>query len=265
MGRSNHSRRGVVGSWPAGRINNLRLAEGQGFFPARVPKRWIKFIVGIFLLVPCWVLTQTFFTVFTRAAVGENFWRTEEFYFFVLGAILWLVAFFSLPRPFRLYVVGHELTHALWVLAMGGRVHRIFIGERGGHVLADRTNTWIALAPYFFPFYSLLVIGLYGLFGIFWDLTGWPWRPLFYALVGLTWAFHLSFTCWLVPQGQPDLRYGGTFFSLTVIYFLNLVCLSVMLILATRKISFASFLAELFNQSMDFTVGLTFLINEWIR
>ena len=40
------------------------------------------------------------------------------------GVVLWLVTFFGLPRPLWLYVFGHELTHAIWVMIMGGRVHR---------------------------------------------------------------------------------------------------------------------------------------------
>ena len=56
-----------------------------------------------------------------------------------------------------LYVFGHELTHALWVWLMGGRVSRFRVGRDGGHIVTDKNNFWIALAPYFFPLYSLLV------------------------------------------------------------------------------------------------------------
>ena len=53
------------------------------------------------------------------------------------------------------YVFGHELTHALWVWLMGGRVSRFRVGRDGGHIVTDRNNFWIALAPYFFPLYSI--------------------------------------------------------------------------------------------------------------
>ena len=39
----------------------------------------------------------------------------------------------------------------LWVLLMGGRVSRFRVGRDGGHIVTDRNNFWIALAPYFFP------------------------------------------------------------------------------------------------------------------
>jgi len=89
-----------------------------------VPTRWVKFVVAIFLLPVCAILSQTFFTVFARATVTQRLWAGEEFWFFSLGAVLWLIAFLGLPRPIVIYVFGHELTHALWVLLMGGLVSR---------------------------------------------------------------------------------------------------------------------------------------------
>ncbi|MDQ3083005.1 MAG: hypothetical protein M3R07_12430, partial [Gemmatimonadota bacterium] len=45
--------------------------------PLMVPVRWVKFVVAIFLLPVCAVLSVTFFTVFTRAAVDQQFWAVE--------------------------------------------------------------------------------------------------------------------------------------------------------------------------------------------
>ncbi len=95
-----------------------------------MPTKWVKFIFAIFLLPICGVLTQTFFTAFARATVTQRLWAGEEFWFFSLGAVLWLIAFFGLPRPILIYVFGHELTHALWVWLMGGRVSRFRVGPR---------------------------------------------------------------------------------------------------------------------------------------
>lgn len=215
-----------------------------------VPTRWVKFVVGLFLLPPAWVLTQTFFTAFARATLHEDFWATEEFWFFSLGLLIWLVAFFALPRPMWIYVFGHELSHALTVWAMGGRVSQIRITPSGGHILSDRVNTWIALAPYFFPIYSLLVIAIYGGAGLFWDVT--PFRPVLYMLIGATWGFHITFTLWMIPRGQTDLTYGGTFYSVVIIYILNLAILSVFLIVASRGLTFPGFGHELLRHALEF-------------
>jgi hypothetical protein len=202
-----------------------------------IPTRWVKFVIALFLLPLCAILTQTFFTVFARATVTQRLWAAEEFWFFSLGVVLWLIAFFGLPRPVLVYVFGHELTHALWVLLMGGRVSRFRVGREGGHIVTDRNNFWIALAPYFFPLYSLIVIGVYGTLGLFLNVQ--PYGRLLYALIGVTWAFHFTFTCWMIPKKQTDLTDQGTFFSLVVIYLMNLLLLSIMLVLASSQITFA--------------------------
>jgi hypothetical protein len=219
--------------------------------PLTVPTRWVKFVFALFLLPLCVVLTQTFFTAFARAAVAQRLWAGEEFWFFSLGALLWLIAFFGLPRPILLYVFGHEFTHALWVWLMGGRVSRFHVSREGGHIMTSRTNFWIALAPYFFPFYSILVIGIYGVLGLFFNLQ--RYGRLLYALIGVTWAFHFTFSCWMIPKNQTDLRDHGTFFSLVVIYLMNLVLLSLMLVLASPQITFAGFGADLLTNIGNFS------------
>ena len=208
-----------------------------------VPTSLVKLVVAVLLLPLCAILSQTFFTVFTRATVTQRLWAGEEFWFFSLGAVLWLIAFFGLPRPLLVYVFGHELTHAVWVWLMGGRVSQFKVGRDGGHIMTDRNNFWIALAPYFFPLYSIIALGIYGALSLFMDVQ--PYGRLLYAIIGMTWAFHFSFTCWMIPKSQTDLTDHGTFFSLVVIYLLNLILLSVFLVVASPQISFADFGAEI--------------------
>ena len=214
----------------------------------------MKFVVGIFLLPICGILSQTFFTSFAQATVAERLWAGEEFWFFSLGAVLWLIAFFGLPRPLVLYVFGHELTHALWVWMLGGRVSRFKVSRQGGHILTDKNNFLIALAPYFFPLYSILVLALYGALSLFLDLQ--PYGRLLYALLGVTWAFHFTFTCWMIPKNQTDLSENGTFFSLVVIYLINLALLSLMLIIVSPHITFASLGRDLLDNAEHFSHAL---------
>lgn len=235
--------------------HNAALA---GAIPQSVPTRWVKAIVGMFLLPPAWVLTQTFFGAFARTTIHDNFWTTEEFWYFSLGVVMWLVAFFGLPKWVRIYVFGHELTHAFWVLVMGGRVRSLHVGSDGGHVIATKTNTIIALAPYFFPIYSVLVIWLFGVLSIFFDM--YPYRAVLYWAVGATWAFHMSFTCWMIPKGQPDLTYGGTFFSLVVIYLFNLGILSALLITASPGVTVLGFSLDLIENAGAFSHAVTRLV-----
>jgi hypothetical protein len=231
------------------------VARATRFLPApdplTVPTRWVKFVFAIFLLPGCAILSQTFFTVFARATVTQRLWAGEEFWFFSLGAVLWLIAFLGLPRPILIYVFGHELTHALWVLLMGGRVSRFRVGRDGGHVVTNRNNFWIALAPYFFPLYSILAIATYGVLSLFLNVQA--YGRLLYAVIGVTWAFHFTFTCWMIPKNQTDLSDQGTFFSLVVIYLMNLLLLSAMLIFASPEITFAAFGADLLTNLSNFS------------
>jgi len=229
--------------------------------PLMVPTKWVKFIFALFLLPLCAVLSQTFFTSFARATVAERLWAGEEFWFFSLGVVLWLIAFFGLPRPIVLYVFGHELTHALWVWLMGGRVSHFRVGRDGGHILTDKNNFLIALAPYFFPIYSILVLALYGGLSLFVNVQ--PYGRLLYALVGVTWAFHFTFTCWMIPKNQSDLRDNGTIFSLVVIYLTNLLLLGVMLIIASPNITFASFGTDMVRNIANFSHWVVALVDHF--
>lgn len=228
-----------------------------------VPTRWVKFVVALFLLPFCAFLSQAFFTVFTRATVAQQFWAAEEFWFFSLGVVLWLITFFGLPRPLLVYVFGHELTHAVWVLLMGGRVSQFRVGRHGGHIMTDRNNFWIALAPYFFPLYSIIAIGIYGALSLAMDMQ--PYGRLLYAVIGVTWAFHLTFTCWMIPKSQTDLTDHGTFFSLVVIYLMNLLLLIVMLVVASPQITFADFGSEVGENGGRVSDWLNLLIERFKR
>ena len=231
-----------------------------------IPRRWLKAVFGVFLLPVAWLLTETFFGAFSRATAGHGSWLTDEFWFFGLGASLWTLWFFGSvwslgePRPLRAYVFGHELTHAIWVWLCWGKVSGFRVGRDGGYIVTDTHNFFIALAPYFYPLYSLVIIIIYGVASLFHDLTHTtetyllmtPLQWLF-LLLGATWAFHLTFTCWMIPKGQSDLAYHGTFFSLVVIYLMNLLILSGLLILVAREISFASFGREFLINAEDFS------------
>jgi hypothetical protein len=231
--------------------------------PLLVPTRWVKFVAGFFLLPICAIVAQTFFTVFARATVSERLWAGEEFWFFSLGAVLWLIAFFGLPRPLLIYVFGHELTHAVWVLLMGGRITRFRVGRDGGHIITDRNNFWIALAPYFFPLYSLIAIVVYGMLSLAFNMQ--PYGRVLYGLIGVTWAFHFTFTCWMIPKNQTDLTDHGTFFSLVMIFLLNLLLLSVMLVIASPQITFAGFGQNLLTNIGDFAHWVVTLIDRFNR
>jgi hypothetical protein len=163
---------------------------------------------------------------------------------------------FGEPRPVGIYVFGHELTHAIWVWIFGGSVHEFVASAEGGYIRTNKDNFIISLAPYFYPIYSLAVIVVYGAGSLFYDLGRseevFLWmRPIqmLFLVLGFTWAFHLSFTCWMIPKGQTDLTRYGTFFSLVVIYTMNIALLAVFLIIAAPEVTCRSFANELLERT----------------
>lgn len=210
---------------------------------------WLNNLFSIFLVPVAWVFTLALFTSFKHAATVYSFWRTVEFQFFGIGVAVWTFIFaasmwiYGEPRFLRVYVFGHELTHAFWAWALGGKIFSFKATRDGGYIETNRTNFWIALTPYFHPLYSILIIELYGVASWFYDLSG--FTPLLFGMLGLTWAFHFSFTLWMIPKGQSDLASHGTIFSLLVIYLMNIITLAGLLIFAAPEVTFRAFGDEL--------------------
>jgi len=69
----------------------------------------------------------------------------------------------------------------------------------------------------------------------------------------------------MIPKNQTDLSDQGTFFSLVVIYLMNLLLLSVMLILASPQITFAAFGADLLTNLSNFSQWIIDLFQGYAR
>ena len=80
-----------------------------------------------------------------------------------------------------------------------------------------------------------------------------------FLLLGVTWAFHLSFTIWMIPKGQTDLTYHGVFFSLVIIYMMNVLLLTVFLVAAAHELSFAGYRRDLIENAH----GVSALMVQW--
>jgi hypothetical protein len=190
-------------------------------------KRLLRWLLATALLPLCWVSTWTFLARFSHATVEQGFWQSAEFWYFATGALVmagWL--FSGLLQSFflYLYVLGHELTHAVFVWIFRGKVTAFHVSVEGGYITTNKSNLVIALSPYFVPFWSVVLAVIYGLARVFADPNP-AWDLAFYAAMGLTWTFHMVWTLWMIPRDQPDLRENGTFLSLVVIYLANLLVL----------------------------------------
>lgn len=149
------------------------------------------------------------------AALSLAFWLFARYLVEGAGPGSWLAAAAS-----RIYVFGHELTHALAAWSVGGKVHSFHVGEDGGHVDVSESNAFVALAPYCVPIFTLVVVA--GWRVVLWRRPDAP-DSAFLVLMGLTLSFHLlkTFEC-LWDRRQPDLHAaGGAVFSLAWIGLAN--------------------------------------------
>jgi hypothetical protein len=120
-----------------------------------------------------------------------------------------------------MYVLGHELTHALAAWTSGGKVFSIQVEEKGGHVDLSHSSAFVALAPYCVPFHALMVVAGYRV--LLWLRPEAQAEALFLLLMGAALAFH-SLMTWetLTQVKQPDLdAAGGSVFSFALIIMAN--------------------------------------------
>ncbi len=193
--------------------------------------RSAKFLIGLLLLPLAYALTRALVGSFYVPEAWEGLDRNAIW--FIGGFVLWLLLFLLLPRPMRTYVLGHELTHALWGLVMGARVSRLNVSAKGGSVTLSKTNVLITLAPYFFPFYMAVAAAVYAALRFWLDIT--PYTPLFYAIFGLAWSFHITFTIIMMRINQPDIEAHGKLFSSVFIYCINLIVAAMLLHVLTAR------------------------------
>ena len=179
---------------------------------------FLRLLLGLALLPMCWGVSRAFFDAIVIAA-GTTGWMGPEALSLLAGIAAFALAWFALSHPVRMYVLGHELTHALWGLLFGARPSDVRVSASGGSVKLTKSNLLITLAPYFFPFYTFIVIVVALITYAFFRPL--PYLPLWLFLVGFTWSFHVLFTLETLGQRQPDVKLYGRIFSWTFIFLAN--------------------------------------------
>jgi len=198
--------------------------------------KWLKLVVGLALLPACFGAASALSHVVSATGQALNFWIA-----LAGGAACWLAVFLLLPKPMLLYVFGHELTHALWTWACGGRVKKFKVTSKGGHVVISKSNFLIALAPYFFPLYAVLVILAFVIGNLVWRWE--PYVPWFHFLLGAAYSFHLTLTWHILQTRQSDITDQGYLFSGTVIWIGNILVLLIGIPLLTARVGVMEALA----------------------
>jgi hypothetical protein len=200
-------------------------------------KRILKILFGLSLVPFCagfaWQFAKTAFTVH---------YRPDTPYYFFAGGLTYVSIHVLFKKPVLTYVIGHELTHALFAMLFGGAVKSIHVSDRGGRVTITKSNFIITLAPYFFPLYTSLALILY------WTVRAADVRgiatDILIFLSGATFALHLVLTFVFLQTDQNDIRDEGAIFSYPLIFLFN--------------IAFAAFLMKVYlADNMDYLGFLT--------
>lgn len=195
-----------------------------------------RWLIGLVLLPMCWGFIRALADSLVTAAGGGGGFSAEAVAL-LGGMAAFALAWATLSHPVRMYVLGHELTHALWGLIFGARPSDVKVSESGGSVKLSKSNFVITLAPYFFPFYTFIVIVVALITYAF--LRPLPFLPFWMFLIGFTWAFHVLFTLETLMQRQPDVKLYGRVFSWAVILLVN-VGLVLIWLAATTRLTFAT-------------------------
>lgn len=204
--------------------------------------RIVKVLIGI-LLLPVSVAATKAFTG-QLAQVGQIQGPAS---YFLYGVVIYLIVHLVLQKPNFLYVYGHEVAHAIATLICGGRVSSFHVSARGGNVLTTKSNFFIALFPYFFPTYTIVIWLVYFLLSLFRDVSAYIAHFLF--LIGASLTFHLVMTIDSMKVKQSDIFQTGYLFSVSLIYVLNVLLVSSILSVVFDGFVFSQFFSSALQRS----------------
>jgi len=213
---------------------------------------FLRMLVGVALLPLCWACCRSLVDGLVIAAGGDRMFSVESCSL-LGGMAAFVLCWATLSHPVRAYVLGHELTHALWGLLFGARPSDVRVSENGGSVRLTKSNVLITLAPYFFPFYTFLVIVVALITYAF--LRPLPYLPLWLFAIGFTWAFHVLFTLETLSQRQPDVKLYGRLFSWAIILIVNLALVLVWLATMT-PFTFAQLWGSIVERTLSAYIGV---------
>lgn len=215
---------------------------------------WLKWPIALAGLIFLPGLVYSLFFVVRAIAASPS-----RCYPFLLGAagyaLFWFVFIRRRPTLGFLATLEHELTHAIFAWATFHRVVGLSASLRGGgHIrYVGRGNWLIAVAPYFFPTLSILVILA---------LTWAPGRNLVLggALLGVTVAYHAISTWSETHRHQTDLREAGLLFCLLFLISANALVYGLLLSYASGLRSITAHLDHVHGPTRTFFRWLLSLV-----
>ena len=210
--------------------------------------RFLRFLLALAALPFAWALALVFMDAFRLMPVSGDALFPPDALCMMAGFLFFIVLCICRAAPLRVYVLGHELTHALCGLCFGAIPTNLKVGLRGGSVMLTKSNVWITLSPYFFPLWTA-VVGLVALI-VRCFVSPLPFTGAWLFAVGFTLGLHVYFTIRAILQEQPDLEEYGYVFSYVFIWVLN-VAGAIAWIVCTSEVPWSAVWARLLLRSAN--------------
>ncbi len=224
----------------------------------KIPKRGsskgseaLKTVAGL-LFLP--VVVSVSITFYRQFGSFESPWTDGQQYF-MLGVIAYCFIHLLVFKPSYIYVLGHESVHALAAWVCMGRVKSFKVNSASGSVTTTKNNIFISLAPYFVPFYSIVLAALLYIANNTFLKDPVPYKYFLFLLV-FTLAFHIIMTIDALKTKQPDLVRAGYLTSGIIIYVINVVVIAGILGLMTSGFSFTEFMSSAWSLTAEIYVKI---------
>lgn len=208
-------------------------------------KRLLRFLLGIITLPVCIGASLALYEQFTQ--IKSISYDNQKYFLF--GAVAYLVVHAAFFKPAYLYILGHELMHVVAALISGGKINSFKASSRGGSVNTNKSNIFIALTPYLFPFYTIIATAAFLVILVVTKSMA-PYAP-FLFVIGFTLAFHIILTIDFLKIRQTDLLHAGYLFSICLIFTVNLIVIGFIFSLLFKELIFIDFIRAVYFKSKD--------------
>ncbi|MFA6142892.1 MAG: hypothetical protein WC738_06350 [Candidatus Omnitrophota bacterium] len=171
--------------------------------------------------------------------------------YFLWGISSYVILHLLFYKPTYLYVLGHEAVHAGIAWIFGGKIKSFKVSGEGGSVSTTKSNTVIELSPYFVPIYAIIISVIYFIIASSYSVNS----TVFIFLIGFALAFHMVSTIEVMKIRQPDIVKSGYFFSIVMVYVLNIFVISLIFALLFQSFSVKKFFIDSWVLSKDIYVA----------
>ena len=209
-----------------------------------------SFLLAVFALPICIGVSLSLYENLSSIKIGTYYQQK----YFLIGIISYLVVHAVVLKPSYLYILSHEFMHAIATLLSGGRVKSMKVSSMGGSVSTTKGNIFIALSPYFFPLYTIIVVLVWSSVRFF--LKTELNYSVFLFFIGFTLTFHLVLTIDFLKIRQTDLLHAGHFLSITLIYIVNVIIVGLIFSFLFKTMVFLEFLQGSYTKTVNIYTGI---------